>query len=136
MQATKLVCPTCAAKIQISRPLPAGAKGKCPRCQTVFVVPEPEETIVADSGAAPPRLVEDDEEQERRPRKRKKRQSTSSGGLMSYLALIIAGGLVVAFVVVMIALFYYYAFRTNQDKDIYPTAFSEMLHSASSAPGR
>src|SRR5437899_3192997 len=34
MQVTKLICPTCAAKIQIGRQLPQGAKGKCPRCQT------------------------------------------------------------------------------------------------------
>ncbi|PWT85523.1 MAG: hypothetical protein C5B58_02940 [Acidobacteria bacterium] len=119
MESTKLICPACSAKIQTTRQLPVGAKGRCPRCQTVFVVPEPEE--ITDSGAAP-QLVDDEagDYGDDRPR-RKKRKAKSSGGLMSYLALLIAGALVLGFVVFMVWLFYYYAFPSSQQQDYIPT---------------
>jgi len=132
MPGTKLICPTCAAKIQIARELPQGSKGKCPRCQTVFVVPEPEQ----EGG---PQLVDDEEEQVDQPRRRRKRQPASAGGLMSYLALLIAGALVLAVIGVLCWALWYYAIRDSRPADYIPTLPGQAPASpsgASSAPAQ
>src|SRR5262249_6977073 len=119
MQVTKLICPTCAAKIQIARVLPRGAKGKCPRCGTIFAVPDPEElrSPAPATMSARPQLVDEDEADEGRPRKKGK---TAAGGTRSYVALIIAVVLVLAFVGVLGYVFYDAAFAPYKNTpDIY-----------------
>src|SRR5262245_41607911 len=39
MQATKLTCPDCNATLQTAKPIPPGAKIKCPKCGSSFAVP-------------------------------------------------------------------------------------------------
>jgi hypothetical protein len=127
MQATKLICPTCAAKIQIARVLPRGAKGKCPRCGTIFAVPDPDEAARAPAPAtmaARPDVVDDDAEGgDGRPRRRKRRQTAASGGVKSYIALVVAGAAVLGFVAYLAWVFWDAAYSPyRQQPDVMPTS--------------
>jgi hypothetical protein len=123
MQVTKLICPTCAAKIQIARVLPRGAKGKCPRCGTIFAVPDPEEVRAPATMSARPQLV-DEEDERGEGRRRKRRRKEAPSGTRSYTALIIAIVLVLGFVGVLGWVFYDAAFAPyrNTEKIIFPSA--------------
>ncbi len=120
MQGTKLSCPTCAAKIQINRVLPPGAKGKCPRCGTIFAVPGEDWRPPAPPTmqAAPQRMQpsaeeappEDEDQDEDQPRKKKKRRKGPKGGFKSWLALILVTIAVLAFVAYLGWEFYNTAF--------------------------
>src|SRR5260370_36151682 len=58
MALTKLVCPECSKVLRPARPVAAGKKGRCPKCEFVFVAGEDE----GEDGA---------EEEEGRPKKKK-----------------------------------------------------------------
>lgn len=52
-------CPSCGKTLRLPDTVPAGAKVRCPACQTVFSVGEPPTNVIASSAAAvPPRAPE------------------------------------------------------------------------------
>lgn len=137
MQVTKLICPTCAAKIQIARVLPRGAKGRCPRCGTVFAVPEPEELRAGAPAtmAARPQLVDDETAEEGGEGRRRRRRKQAASGTKSYTALIVAIVLVVGFVGVLGYVFYDAAFAPyrNTPDIIIPTLPTQTNQGSSAA---
>jgi hypothetical protein len=117
MQATKLSCPDCNATLQTAKPIPAGAKIKCPKCGSSFAAPAAngspgpakQTTKIAAAKTQPPpskksRPVErddDDDESDDHPKKKKKfknrKQEKSSMGLVlaivGIVLLLVGGGI-------------------------------------------
>lgn len=119
MQATKLTCPDCNATLQTAKPIPPGAKIKCPKCGSTFAVPaatngspsavkptnriaatNPPSSLSKKSRPIPKADVDDDEDIDDRPRKKKKkfksRKEAGSGAILwvtlGVVFVLLAGG--------------------------------------------
>jgi len=90
-----VLCPDCDARVKSDDGFTAGEEGECPKCETVFRVPDPS----VRKKAKPPAVNDDDDEE--RPKKKKKEGTKASEGSYanSPVRFIVLGVLVVAMLV-------------------------------------
>ena len=106
-----VLCPDCDARLKSDDGFTAGEEVECPKCETVFRVPDPS----ARKKAKPPAVEDDDEE---RPKKKKKKGTKASEGSYanSPVRFVILGVLVVTMLVM--GYFLYRKFTAPPPPDI------------------
>lgn len=117
MALTRVECPNCQAGLKSSAGFTVGQKIRCPKCQTVFVVPEELDQLdeLPDNAAQPPatsaqkrrvNTADDDQGDDvpSRPKKSRKKRKTS-GYRNSPLRFAILGGLLIVLAVLSVMLY-------------------------------
>jgi phage FluMu protein Com len=90
MSDSRCTCPACDAVLKLAGGFHAGKKIKCPKCNTVFSLPEPVEAQVREGGPTVRRNPDAfDDEPERRSRRRRRKRPAPSGMKPAVLALIL-----------------------------------------------
>jgi predicted Zn finger-like uncharacterized protein len=105
MPGRKLTCPECDGWLSIAQTVPAGKKIRCPKCGTIFRLPDPDAEAVRTATLAranePDEEDTDDDADARRPRRRRSRRTKPDRTLAVVaiavgLVLLIGGGVGVA----------------------------------------
>ncbi len=107
-----VLCPDCDARLKSDDGFTAGDEVECPKCETVFRVPDPS----ARKKAKPP-AVEDDDEEERPKKKKKKGTKASEGSYASSPVRFVILGVLVVTMLVM-GYFLYRKFAAPPPPDI------------------